>query len=337
MERDEKASWLYWVLAVSAVLLLWMGWSGCATAPAGDMKIGLTFRELPYPWATKTINVGGINVAYVEAGRGEKTIVLVHGLGSNMLVWQKTLPVLAQRYHVVALDLPGYGRSQKANYPYSMEFQARVVDRLIDRLLLSHVTIIGHSMGGQIAMTHALLFPGKAEALVLAAPAGFEEFNPGEGNWMTDVVTKDFLKAALPETLYANLTNNFSGEVPRDAMWLFTHRVQIIDGPEFDDYCYANARSVRGMLKGPVASRMGEIRVPVLVVFGTDDKLIPNQALHGGTTREVAEKGTARMPHARLTLLPNTGHLLQLENAEAWNREVLGFVGGLPEKRTVKR
>ena len=66
-------------------------------------------------------------------------------------------------HRVVAIDLPGYGKSAKANYDYSMAFYARIVEASSTQLGLKHVVLVGHSMGGQIAMTHALRYPGKAE------------------------------------------------------------------------------------------------------------------------------------------------------------------------------
>lgn len=295
--------------------------AGCA-AP----RTGLTFHEVDYGVPTKVVSVDGIDVAYTDTGRGGPAILLVHGLGSNLLVWRKTVDALARDHRVVAIDLPGYGRSSKKNYPYSMAFFADVVDRVIARLGLDRPVVIGHSMGGQIAMTHALRFPKRSRALVLAAPAGFETFEPGEGQWLVEVVSKEFIKATPPETLYANVANTFAGDVPDEALFLYAHRVQIIDGPEFDAYAYANARSVRAMVKGPVFERLPEIEVPVLVVFGAEDKLIPNQALHGGTTQEVAERATRRLPKARLVLLPGAGHLLQLERPTPWVGAVRHFL-----------
>jgi pimeloyl-ACP methyl ester carboxylesterase len=320
--------WVFLLIAGALAFAITVASSGCAAAP--QVTIGKRFGELEYEMLpTRYLDVEGMKIAYAEAGRGP-AVLLIHGLGSNMRVWRRTFDQLAAHHRVAAIDLPGYGRSSKGNYLYSMSLFARVVDRVIDRLGMKDPVLVGHSMGGQIAMTHALAFPQKARALVLAAPAGFETFEPGEGTWMTEVVNKEFLKATPPEALYMNLANNFAGDVPASAMFLYTDRVAIIDGPEFDDYCYANARSIRAMLKGPVYDRLPEIRVPVLVVFGSDDKLIPNQALHGGTTKEVAERGTKRLKHARLQILPNTGHLLQLEAPEAWNRALLDFLREVP-------
>src|SRR6476659_7144606 len=142
--------------SVPALLILL---AGCGVRP------GQSFKPLSLPMPVSHLTLDGIDLAFTDVGQGDRTLLLVHGLGSYMPVWSRNLDALARNARVVAIDLPGYGKSGKANYAYSMAFYARVVDRVIDALHLQHVVLVGHSMGGQIAMTHALRFPGRAEAL----------------------------------------------------------------------------------------------------------------------------------------------------------------------------
>ncbi|HLL55454.1 MAG TPA: alpha/beta hydrolase [Myxococcaceae bacterium] len=297
--------------------------AGCATP-----KMGMAFKDLEYPRPVSHVDVDGIEMAYTDVGQGPRALVLIHGLGSYSPVWTRNLDALAGAGRVIALDLPGYGKSQKANYRYSMEFFARAVDRLIERLGLTDVVLVGHSMGSQIAMTHALLFPGKAKALVLAAPAGFERFKPGEGRWLAEAVSKLAVKFTPPEAIYSNLAANFQ-DMPKEAGFMAEDRIRVIGGADFDAYAYANSRSVAAMINGPVADRLPQIAVPVLVVFGEGDRLIPNPILHGGSTRQVAESGVSRLPKGKLVMIPGAGHMLQFEKPEAFNQAVLEFLRGL--------
>jgi pimeloyl-ACP methyl ester carboxylesterase len=284
-----------------------------------------SFKKLSYPMPVSHLRVGGIDVAICDVGVGERTLVLIHGLGSYMPVWQRNLDALSSAHRVVAIDLPGYGKSAKGNFDYSMAFYARVVDGVIDQLGLRRVVLVGHSMGGQIAMTHALRYPGKAEALVLVAPAGFEKFGPGEGSWLAEAVDKDFVARTAPEAVYANVRVNF-WQMPREARFMVDDRLRVIGGPDFDDYAYAVARSVYAMVHEPVLANLGQIGVPVLVVFGADDALIPNPVLHGGSTRAVAEGGTRRLPHGRLVLIGHAGHMVQFERPAEFDAAVLDFL-----------
>jgi pimeloyl-ACP methyl ester carboxylesterase len=259
-----------------------------------------------------------------------RTLVLIHGLASYMPAWSRNLPDLVRNHRVIAIDLPGFGKSPKKNYKYSMEFFARVVDGLLEKLGVRDPVLVGHSMGGQISMTHALLFPRKAAALVLVAPAGLETFAEGEGRWLADASTKELFKATPPEGVYANFANNFH-DMPREAQFMIDDRIRVIGGPDFDAYCYAVSRAVSAMIEGPVYDRLGHIDVPILVIYGTEDGLIPNPILHGGSTRAVAEQGVARMKRAELVMIPKAGHMVQFEEPTDVDKAILDFLARHPQ------
>jgi pimeloyl-ACP methyl ester carboxylesterase len=292
-----------------------------------------SFKKLSYPMPVSHVAVDGVEVAFSDVGvpkdKDSPTLLLIHGLGSYMPVWQRNLDELAAEHRVVAIDLPGYGKSAKANYDYSMAFYARVVDGLIETLGLKHVVLVGHSMGGQIALTHALKYPGKAERLVLVAPAGFERFGRGEGAWLAGAVDKDYVARTPAEAIYANVAANFY-TMPPEARFMVDDRMRVIGGPDFEAYSYAVARSVYAMVHEPVIDRLSAIAVPALVVFGEDDGLIPNPILHGGSTRAVAEEGTRRLPRGRLVMVPRAGHMVQFERPADFDAVLLEFLKEAP-------
>ena len=296
------------------------------------MPAPASFKKLAYPMPVSHVVVGGVEVAFSDCGvSGDEvpTLLLIHGLGSYMPVWSRNLDALAAGHRVVAIDLPGYGKSAKANFEYSMAFYARVVDGVIDALGLKHVVLVGHSMGGQIALTHALRYPGKAERLVLVAPAGFERFGKGEGAWLAEAVDKDYVARTPAEAIYANMAANFYA-MPPEARFMVDDRLRVVGGPDFEAYSYAVARSVYAMVHEPVIDRLSAIHVPALVVFGEDDGLIPNPILHGGTTRVVAEEGTRRLPRGRLVMIPRAGHMVQFERPVEFDAALLEFLKETP-------
>jgi pimeloyl-ACP methyl ester carboxylesterase len=299
--------------------------TGCAT-----IETGKSFRELAYPFETSVVNVDGVEIAYTSAGSGPTTLLFIHGLGSYMPVWKQNLPALQGQFRVVAIDLPGYGRSAKANYHYSMDFFARAVEGVIRELQLHSVVLVGHSMGAQIAITHALKYPNRARALALLAPAGLEEFGRGEGRWLSRAVSPDFIKAATPKAIFVNLARNFY-RMPQDAHFMAEDRMAIVDGPDFDAYAYANSRSVAAMIDGPVHKRLGEVQVPVLVIYGEADGLIPNPALHGGETADVAQEGAAKFKNAQLVIIENAGHMVQFEAPDQVNAALSDFATRLAQ------
>ncbi|MFP4624582.1 MAG: alpha/beta fold hydrolase, partial [Gemmatimonadota bacterium] len=169
----------------------------------------LPFSEIDYGFPVEHA-FDDPRVAYVDVGDGPETLILLHGLASNLGFWRYNIPGLAENYRVIALDLPGYGRSEKSgDYPYSLSFFAAAIERLIDHLDLDQVTLVGQSMGGQIAMVAALTYPRAVDQLVLVDPAGIETFDPGEADWLRNVYTIEGIRATPEDAIRANLALNF--------------------------------------------------------------------------------------------------------------------------------
>ncbi len=118
------------------------------------------------------LRAGDLRLRAVRAGAGEPTLLLLHGYGESLLAWQPMFDRLARRTRVVAVDLPGFGLSDKPASGYSL---ARMTDRLadfLDRWTRGPVIVVGHSLGGEIAAALALRRPDRISGLVLLAPAG---------------------------------------------------------------------------------------------------------------------------------------------------------------------
>ncbi|MBX7078540.1 MAG: alpha/beta fold hydrolase [Nannocystaceae bacterium] len=307
------------------LLLTAMLAGGCAA------KSGVAFSALHYPMATQQLAVGTASIAVHDSGApanapaDARTLVLVHGLGSSMPAWSENLAALSARHRVVAIDLPGYGKSSKGNYDYSMAFFAKAVRGVVRELGLSHVVLVGHSMGGQIAMTYALEYPQDVDALVLSSPAGLERFADGEAHWLASATTPEFTCKADAEAVWLRHMQNFH-RAPKSAEFMVRDRLAVVGGPDFEAYCNAVSRSVAGMLDGPVADRLRDLELPTLVLFGEYDNLIPNPFLHGGSTERLAKKAVDTMRDGQLVMLERAGHFAQYEAADAWNSAVLRFL-----------
>ena len=113
-----------------------------------------------------TVSVHGLQIAYATAGAGSPTVCLVHGTGGSSEVWRRQLEGLADLGHIVAVDLPGHGRSG-GSIPKRIEDAAALVAGFLDALGVTRVIIGGHSMGGAIAQQFALSFGERVDGLVL--------------------------------------------------------------------------------------------------------------------------------------------------------------------------
>lgn len=133
-------------------------------------------QKLPAHWllATERDPVFGSNMLVVQAGmQHPQTLVLVHGLGQNGFTdWLSVMPHLAQRYHVVAFDFPGFGYSASPNGKYSPTNYARVLGGVIGRHAKGRAIVVGHSMGGAVALRLASNQPAQLDKLILVDAAG---------------------------------------------------------------------------------------------------------------------------------------------------------------------
>lgn len=285
--------------------------------------------EWIYPFAVKEIQLSQqLKIAYVDEGKHEKTLLFIHGLGSYLKGWSKNIGPLSQQYRCIAIDLPGYGKSSPGKYPYSPIFFAEVLRDFIVQLSLNDITLVGHSMGGQIAIHFALKAGLPINKLILIAPAGFETFTPQDKSWINALYQPELLKAITQEQMIRNFHINFH-RFPDDARFMIEDRHLLHQSALlFDHYCEMIPKCVNGMLEQPVFEKLKEITQPVLILFGENDRLIPNKILHPGlTTAKVAKAGAKHIRNSQLIMFRHCGHFVPWEQHEAVNSAIMRFVG----------
>ncbi len=299
--------------------------SSCST-PYKMLPNLKTLDEMEYRYPVKKIHLpeSGFDIAFTDEGGGSQTIIFIHGLGSYSQAFVKNIDGLKSNFRCIAIDLPGYGKSSKEPHSGLMSFYASIVNELITELDISEVILAGHSMGGQIAITTALLYPNVVEGLALVAPAGFERFHKGQKQWFRDVTTVDGVKLTTPEAIHNNLATNFYN-LPQDAEFMITDRISMRSANDFEAYCYAVAQSVNGMVNEPVIDYLEDVKVPTLILFGENDNLIPNRFLNPGPTERIANNGASKIPNSKLVMVPKCGHFLMFEKSDIFNAQVIEF------------
>lgn len=281
---------------------------------------------ITYSYNTKYIDLQGNNqVAYVDEGKGERTLLFIHGLANYAMVWKKNIDYLKQYYRCIAIDLPGNGLSGKEDHPYGIQFYARSVYEFIQALGLKNVTLVGHSMGGQVAMTLIIKHPGCAERMVLCAPAGFEEFTPMDRMLSSNALhlfsyfssDENGLRQAIEHSFYHQQSQ---GE------GIIRELVGIMKTYKLNAYRKMVDASIKSLLYDSVYDQLGKIKLPVLVIFGRHDALIPNKLIHFTTTERLASDAVKKMPDARLEMLPDCGHFVHWEKADEVNKLMVQFI-----------
>ena len=285
------------------------------------MQIADTTYTLPTSYLTTS---AGLRLAYTEAGQGFPLLFL-HGLGSYFPAWQKNIPFLSWHYRCIALDLPGYGKSSKEGFKPGMGFYAQVVAEFMDAMGLNTCYLAGHSMGGQIATHLALGYPQRIKKLALLAPAGLETFSPAEAQQLQNWFTADKLVTAPLDTVAHNVKINFHHFTP-DAEPLLQDRLNYTRCTDYPLFCQTLSGSVAAMLQEPVYELLPQLKMPVLLLFGLQDRYIPSPLLHPQLSIEkLVEDAAQRIPQVQLELLDLCGHFIQWEQAEEVNKLLLDF------------
>lgn len=275
---------------------------------------------------SRTVDLGG-PVHYVDFGGPDSfrdaaaTVVLVHGLGGSHLNWDLFAPLIRDRAHVLSLDLPGFGRSEPGGRRTTVHDNVAVLDRFLTEVADTPVVLVGNSMGGMISILQTAASPRTVNGLVLLDAAV-----PGPRRALDPLVALTFAGYAIPLVGERFLALRRARSTPlaqvRDVLRLcgvdpddlpaetIARSLDLIerrrDQPAMDRAFLSAARSLLRLLVVPHAYRaaMASIEVPVLLVQGDADRLVPVAA-----ARDIAR----RHPAWRYLELPGVGHVPQLQ------------------------
>jgi pimeloyl-ACP methyl ester carboxylesterase len=291
---------------------------------------------------SRTVDLDG-PVHYVDFGGPDDgpAVVLVHGLGGSHLNWDLFAPLLSRHARVVALDLPGFGRSEPGARTAGVAANAAALNRFLDEVVGEPAVLVGNSMGGMLSILATGERPEAVTGLVLLDPAV-----PGPRRALDPLVALMFAVYAVPFlgervlrmrrtrqselarvremlTLVGVDPDGVPPEVIDRSVTLLQER-EDVEG--MDRAFLAAARSLLRVLVDPRRYRraMASIEVPVLLVHGDRDRLVPVAA-----ARDIAR----RHPAWRYVEMAGVGHVPQLQVPEVLAEEVLNFLAELPSTR----
>lgn len=245
----------------------------------------------------KVMTVHGDRVAYRDEGSGE-VVLLIHGMGGSSKTWSSVIPLLAAKYRVIAPDLLGHGQSDKPRGDYSVGAFAVLLRDLLDELGVSRVTVVGHSLGGGVAMQFAHQHRPYCERLVLISSGGFG----GDVGRVLRLLSLPGSEIVLP--MLASRPAVAAGNAVR-ALVGSSHRFAARPALANRDNRKAFLRTLRSVVdfRGQAVSAINRLccsdDLPALIISGDEDRVIPV---------EHARAAHATMPNSRLHVLPGVHH-----------------------------
>lgn len=252
-----------------------------------------------------------------DSEKGEKCVVLLHGYLESLMVWEDFIPHLYKQLRVVTLDLPGHGISVVNGACHTMEYLADVVADLMASLGVERYTVVGHSMGGYVALAVAEKYADRLDGVVLLSSTPNPDTDEKRENRRREIELvksgkKDLLARVAPEAGFAVVNRPRMKDYIAD----LTEQVHLTE----DEGIVA---LLNGMIERKDQNEMlQQSAVRQLFILGKQDGYIP---------MEVAEAMVARHPQAEVAWLEESGHMGFLEQPEACAEALLKFMGINPE------
>jgi pyruvate dehydrogenase E2 component (dihydrolipoamide acetyltransferase) len=255
------------------------------------------------------VEAGGRTIRYLAMGEGEeRPVVFVHGFGGDFNNWMFNQPALAAATRTYALDLPGHGGSAKEVGTGDVAALSQALADFLAALDIPKAHLVGHSLGGAVALNTALLHPARVASLSLICPAALgPEINAAFINGFIDADRRKPLQPVL-QMLFAD-PSLVSRDMLDDVL-----KYKRLDGAAAALKTVAAANFAGGKQALRLADRLGEIGVPVQVIWGEKDQIVP-------------VRHTTGLPaNVAVHVLPNAGHMPHMEKAAEVNRLLSDFV-----------
>jgi pimeloyl-ACP methyl ester carboxylesterase len=298
------------IIGALALLVFWF-------ARPADVSFDEVRAAVPHSEASHFAEVDGVRIHYQEKGTGTP-LVLLHGFTSSTYSWKDVFDPLSKNFHVIAVDLKGFGFSGKPDGDYTRRAQAELVAHLLDYLKIEKAWLCGNSMGGEVALNFAVQNPQRVEGLILIDSGGVSVSGSGSlapGYLLVPVAGRVLMALALT-----------SDKLVREGLEKsFYDRTKVTD--ERVAYYYRPLKTRAGQLaalrartqsdKFPIELELNKINAPALIIWGTEDALIPQEA---------GRKMNSLIKGSKLVTFDKCGHLPQEEMPGRVVDEVTKFI-----------
>ncbi len=326
-ENKLKRAWkIIGVIALIVVLLLLIGPLVFQVPPLTGTSSERDLADTD----SRFVDINGVDIHYKEFGQGESVFVLLHGFGASEFSWREVVEPLSKLGRVIVYDRPGFGLTERpmpgdwaGTNPYGVQGNVEILDGLMSELGVEKAILVGNSAGGGVATAYALEHSEKVDGLVLVDPA----VGSGRGgrfpSWLLPLMASPQLRHLGPL-----LVRSIAGESGDDTIRLAWHDPTLITQDVYEGYRrplkadnWDKALYEFAIAANPVnyVDRLEELSMPVLVVTGDDDRIVPTES-----TVQLAGK----IAGAQLVVFDQCGHVPQEECPDQFMDAIITFLKG---------
>ena len=273
--------------------------------------------EIPEDIPGKFIQIDSQKIRYIDSGSGIP-LVFIHGFGASIYSWRKNLDPISKYHRICAPDLPGFGYSDKPlDADYTIDAYAEFIIQFMDKLQIQQAILVGHSLGGGIALLASLKYPSRVKALILLDAEAYPITPPLMLKVAKLPVIRSIIHRAIGEwVVRISLKRSYY-----DHSLITDHLVDEYYRPFLTENGKAVAIKVLQAMDfaklKELPRRYRRIRKKTLIIWGKEDQI---SRIH------LAHKLKKDLPNARLKIIAQSGHLVQEEKPEVVNRAILNFV-----------
>jgi pimeloyl-ACP methyl ester carboxylesterase len=314
-----------------------------ATRPSAE-PLGIALENYDYPYPVKflemkageeTVRMGYMDVGARGTGNG-KNVVLLHGKNFGGYYWKDTIDAFAEQgYRVIVPDQVGWGKSSKPDMHYTFDDMAKNTAVLLDNLKVDKAILIGHSMGGMLAVKFASAQPARVERVLLESPIGMEDYSKHFGNQTVETFYAAELKPADEATIRDQMAGYFADAKSSKVDPLAEIPIRVRLSGEYPRWAKAKAQQSHMIHEQPVRESYRSLGMPVYIIVGDKDKTVPGgeyvpaeQRQGLGNYPKLATDAAAQIPQGKAEVMKDTGHIPHVEKPAEFNAKALNFAKG---------
>jgi pimeloyl-ACP methyl ester carboxylesterase len=319
----------FWkILGIIALIILLVLLIGPLLYPVPPLTGTFPESDLADP-ESRFAEIDGLTVHYKEMGQGEPVFILLHGFGASEFTWREVIEPLSRQGRVIVYDRPAFGLTERplsgawaGTNPYSVQGNIELLDGLMDELGVEKAVLVGNSAGGDLAAAYALEHPDRVQGLVLVDPAVASGRGGKIPSWILPLLKTPQLRNIGPL-----LVRSIAGDLGNETIRLAWHDPSLIGQHVYDGYRrpfmannWDKALYEFTIADNPVnySDRLGELAMPVLIVTGDDDRIVPTES---------SIQLSKEIPGAHLVVFNACGHVPQEECPDQFMDALQDFLG----------